>query len=276
MGLPRRLSPTAKEPILKRCLQVIVAEPEESRFLRDRISCRRRIRHTATEQECIDLGYAGAGDVMLIDLDALGFADPEIIGRIRFVSRNTFPILGIASRGLRHPDNWLRAGLATILPKDSLTPFALDRTLRHWVKHHRLKVRLFDANRRALRWWDDLVTALDEMRLRMEKSSDSLEAYLTLLDAGEGDIPSLRRSTIANARKQVAEIHHLAEELDVAARTIQLEGIEKSHAQRKKPDGRSPFSMEALMDAAVEEERGRLFDPPAASTDREEHRRYGT
>lgn len=261
---------------MKRCMQVIVAEPEGSRFLRDRIHGRRRIRHAATEQECIDLGYAGAGDVMVIDLDGLRVSDPEIIERIRFVARNSFPILGVASRGFSKPDAWLRSGLGAILPKDNLTPFVLDRTLRHWVKHHRLKVRLFDANRRALRWWDDLVSALDEMRLRMEKSSDALEAYLTLLEAGEGEIPSLRRTTLTNAHKQVAEINQLADELDVAARTIQLEGIEKSHAQGKRRGERNPFSMEALMDAAVEEERSRLFDPPAASADREEHRRYGT
>jgi hypothetical protein len=260
---------------VKRFLQVLVAEPESSRRIRDLIPARRKIRYAATEQECLDLAYAGAGDVMVVDLEGPNFADPEFISRVRFVSRSSFPILGIVSTQVSEPEKWLQCGLAQLLYRETLKPFVLDRCLRHWVKHQRLQMRLFDANRRALGWWKDLVNALDEVRYRMEKNADSLEAYLTLLETGESEIPSLRRRTVANARKQVAEINHLAQELDVAARTIQLEGIEKSKQQPRRGRG-TLFSAESLIETALKEERNRSIDPPAPSRDSEEHKRFGT
>lgn len=259
---------------MKRPLQVLVAESQESRFLRDSIPSRRRIRHAATEQECLDLAYAGAGDVMLLDIEDPVFSGPDFVSRVRFVSRNSFPVLGVASHKVDEPDKWLRAGLAEILFRETLTPFLLDRALRHWVKHQRMQARLYDANRRALRWWKELVLALDEVRLRMEKGTDSLEAYLTLLETGEGEDRSFRRRAIGNARKQVAEIGQLAQELDVAARTIELEGIEKSKSQPRKSRG-TLFTAESLIESALEEERNRSLDPPA-SRDPKEQRRYGT
>ncbi len=259
---------------MKRCLQVLVAESEERRSLRDLVSPRRRIRHAATEQECVDLGYAGAGDVMLVDMDDPSFDDPDFVSRVRFVSRSAFPILGVTRRPPSSAEKWLKCGMAEVLHLESLTPYLLDRKLRHWVKHQRLQLRLYDANRRALRWWKDLVGALDEVRLRLEKTSHSLEAYLTLLEAGEGEIPSLRRNTVGRARKQIGEINELAAELDVAARTIQLEGIERSRSaqgRRREPI----FTEAALAEGAREEERRKQFDPPMTrGTHRE--RRYGT
>lgn len=260
--------------VVKRHLLVLIGESERSRFLRDLITPRRRIRHVAREQECLDLAYSGTGDVMLLDIEDASFSDSEFISRIRFVSRNAFPILGVASLHLKEPEKWLRAGLSEILYREMLTPFLLDRALRHWVKHHRLQMRLFDANRRALGWWKHLVSALDEVRTRMEKNVDSLDAYLTLLGAGEGEIPSLRRQTLSNACKQVAEISHLAQELDVAARTIQLEGMEKTKRQPSKP-GSGLFTASALIESALADERNCLIDPPT-SYDPEEHKRYGT
>jgi len=259
---------------VKRCLQVVVAESEDSRFIRGLIPRRRRIRHVATEQECLDLAYTGAGDVMLLDMEDPSFSEPEFVSRIRFVSRSSFPILGIGSGQLIESERWLRAGMAEILYRDMLTPFLLDRALRHWVKHHRLKHRLFEANRRALTWWKDLVAVLDEVRLRMEKSGDSMDAFLTLLDAEENQHPALRHKTIRNARQQLVELSHLAQELDVAARTIQLEGIERSKDQPRRAQ-RTLFSAESLVESAAQEERSRSLDPPT-SRGPEEQRRYGT
>lgn len=259
---------------MKRMLQVLVAESEESRFLRERVPRRRRIRHVATEQECLDLAHAGAGDVMLVDIEDRAFCDPDFVSRVRFVSRSAFPILGVASHELKKPERWMRCGMSDLIYRENATPFNIDRALRHWVKYQRLQLRVYDANRRALRWWKDLVTALDEVRLRMEKGVDSLEAYLTLLEAGEGDVPSLRHRTVDNARKQVAELSQLAQDLDVAARTIQVEGIEKSKEQPRRARG-GLFTAESLIESALEEERSRSIDPPVSRYP-EEHRRYGT
>jgi hypothetical protein len=248
---------------MKRCLQVLVAESEQSRSLRDMVSRRRRVRHAATEQECLDLGYAGAGDVMLVDIDEPRFSDPDFISRVRFVSRSAFPILGVTSRSNGEVERWFRCGLADVLQREALTPYLLDLKLRHWVKHQRLQLRLFDANRRALKWWKDLVSALDEVRVRLEKTSDALDAYLGLIEAGEGEDPGFRRSTVAQARKQTAGISQLATELDVAARTIQLEGIERSRAQKGRSE-RPIFTEESLAESAQDEESRNQLDPPAS------------
>ncbi len=222
----------------------------------------------------MDLGYAGAGDVMLIDLRDPIYADPDFISRMRFVSRSAFPILGVVSQDQGDLNRFLRAGISEVLIRETLTPYLLDRAVRHWVKFQRLQIRLFEANRRALQWWKDLVSALDEIRHRMEKGTDSLEAYLTLLETGEGEVPSLRRRIVGNARKQVAEISELAQELDVAARTIQLEGIEKTKQQPRRTRG-ALFTAESLVEAALDEERNRSIDP---SPTRDTHggQRYGT
>ena len=264
---------TSKGDTVKRCLQVIVAESEDSRFIRSLVPRRRRIRHVAGEQECLDLAYAGGGDIMLLDMVDPAFAEPEFVSRLRFVSRSAFPIVGIAPSAVAEPDRWLRAGMAEILYRDMLTPFLLDRAVRHWVKHHRLKHRLFEANRRALTWWKDLVSVLDEVRLRLEKGGDSLDAYLTLLDAKEEQHPSLRRKTIEHARQQLSELDQLAQELDVAARTIQLEGIERSKDQPRSAQ-KTLFSAESLVESAVEEERSRSLDPPSSRGS--EYPRFGT
>jgi len=259
---------------LKRSLQVLVAESEQSRSLRDMVSPRRRVRHAATEQECLDLGYAGAGDVMLVDIDDRCFSDPDFVSRVRFVSRSAFPILGVTNRPNGEIERWVKCGLAEVLQRQTLTPYLLDRKLRHWVKHHRQQLRLYDANRRALKWWKDLVSALDEVRGRLEKTSDALDAYLGLLDSGDGEEPSFRRSTISQARKQIAALSQLATELDVAARTIQLEGIQRSRSQKSRSD-RPIFTEDSLAESAnVDEARHRL-DPPAARSPHQ-HRRTGT
>jgi hypothetical protein len=259
---------------VKRMLQVLIAEPETSRFLRDKIRKRRRIRFAATEQECLDLGYAGAGDIMLVDLDGPFGCDSDFVTRLRFISRSTFPIIGIASAEFKDNDKWLRSGLAEILPKENLTPFTLDRHIRHWVKHQRLQMRLQDANRRALHWWSDLVAALDQIRQRMEKNGDALNAYLTLLESNEGEVHSMRRQTVALARKQLVEISQLGRDMDVAARTIQLEGLEKSKDQPRQARGKM-FTPESVVDAAIEEERSWSIDP-GVSRHPDENRRYGT
>ena len=260
--------------VLKRILQVLIAEPESSKFLRGMIKKRRRIRYAANEQECLDLGYAGAGDVMLMDLEGEMGCDPDFATRLRFISRSSFPIIGVASPNFKDTDSWLRAGLAEVIYKDRLTPFSLDRTIRHWVRHQRLQIRLSDANRRALHWWGDLVSALDQMRQRMEKTSSSLNAYLSLLEAAEGEIPSLRQQTVANARKQLAEIDQLGQDMDVAARTIQLEGIEKSKDQPTQ-GRRKVFTTESFVTSALKEEQRWSIDR-SKSPDSEEKRRYGT
>ncbi len=259
---------------MKRILQVLIAEPDGSTFLRDMIKKRRRIRYAANEQECLDLGYAGAGDVLLIDLEGEMGTDPDFATRLRFISRSSFPIIGLAPANFATTDQWLRSGVAEVLFKDNLTPFILDRTIRHWVKHQRLQMRLHDANRRALHWWGDLVSALDQMRQRLEKNSDSLNAYLSLLEAGDGDIPSLRKQTVENARKQLAEINQLSRDMDVADRTIQLEGIEKSKEVPSQA-GKKVFTTESFAESAMEAGRSRSIDPPS-SRDSEENRRYGT
>lgn len=211
---------------------------------------------------------------MLVDLDGeLGY-DSDFVTRLRFISRSSFPIIGVASANFKDKDIWLRSGLAEILPKESLTPFVLDRHIRHWVKHQRLLIRLHDANRRALHWWSDLVSALDQIRHRMEKSSDSLNAYLTLLESSEGEVPSMRRQTVDLARKQLVEINQLSQEMDVAARTIQLQGIEKSKEQPRQSQGKI-FTAESLIESAVEEERGWSIGP-GGSSGSDENRRYGT
>ena len=261
---------------MKRCLQILVAESEHSQSLRGMITPRRRVRHVATEQECLDLGYAGAGDVMLVDIDDPRFSDPDFVSRVRFVSRSAFPILGVTSHPDRDAERWMKCGLAEVLPRESLTPYLLDRKLRHWVKHQRLQLRLYDANRRALKWWKDLVSALDEVRVRLEKNSDALEAYLRLLEAGEGEDPSFRRATVGQARKQIEEVSQLATELDVAARTIQLEGIERSREQKGRAD-RPIFTADSLAELAQDEELHRQLDPPATrSSHPHPHRRTGT
>jgi hypothetical protein len=259
---------------LKRCLQVLVAESEQARFLRDMISPRRRVRHAATEQECLDLGYAGAGDVMLVDIDDPRFSDPDFVSRVRFVSRSAFPILGVTGRPNGEIERWVKCGLAEVLQRETLTPYLLDLKLRHWVKHNRLQLRLYDANRRALKWWKDLVSALDEVRGRLEKTSDGLEAYLSLLESGDGEEASFRRSTVSQARKQVAAISQLATELDVAARTIQLEGIERSRTQKGRTD-RPIFTEDSLAESAQGDENRNQLDPPTARSPHHQ-RRTGT
>ncbi|MCK4412223.1 MAG: hypothetical protein KAY32_01635 [Candidatus Eisenbacteria sp.] len=261
---------------MKRMLNILVAEPAGSQAIRKQIYHRRRIRLAASEQECMDLAYAGSADVMVIDLEASAFSDPDFITRVRFVSRNAFPIIGISSREKAEGEKWTRSGLSELLFWESLTPYRLDRVMRHWVRFRRMQRRLFDADRRALQWWKNLVDALDEVRHRMERCGDSLDAFLGLLDGGEGEVPELRGKHIAGARQQLAELNHIAADLDVAARTIQLRGLERS--QREAQCRRPVIKPEAWLEAGEEEEVGErsIDQPPFVRGSEDQQRRYGT
>jgi hypothetical protein len=223
---------------VKRTLHVLVAESERAAALRGLVAPHRRIRHAATEQECLDLACAGAGDVMIINLDDTVFRDPELPSRIRFLARNAFPVLGVGTRGRVDSEAWIRGGLAEVLYRDELDEARLDRALCHWARHRRMQRRLHAADRRALQWWQDLVAALDEVRGRLERSSDALDAFLTLLDDGGASAAAQRQPHVLQARKQLAELNQIAADLDIAARTIQLKGLERRQrrAQRVEPD----------------------------------------
>jgi len=258
----------------KRVLQVLVAEPVDSHGLRDMVPSHRRIRHAATAQECLDLAYAGSADVMLIDLDAADFVDPSFVARVHSASRHAFPIIGVVSRDPEQPDRWFRHGLSDLLPWEGLTPYRLDRAMRHWVKFQRTQHRLFDAERRALQWWKDLVEALDEVRRRVECGCDSLEAFLSLLEGEDGQSREQRQQVIWQARKQVAELNQINADLDFAARVIQLKGLQRSRRQAlTRPPAVRP---EAWFDhAEPEEDADRSIDrPPLHGEETEE--RYGT
>jgi len=260
---------------LKNLLHVLVAESPRQRFLRERILPRRRIRLAGSAQECIDLAHAGSADVMVVDLDNREFSDPDFIRRVRFASRGAFPILGVAARDRVAGERWSRRGLSDLLVREDLTAERLDRALRHWVRYRRLQRRVFDADRRALAWWKNLVDALDEVRRRLEQGSDALNAYLGLLEGGEGGVEDLRRRHVAAARRQVNGLERIAADLDVAARTIQLRGLERSEreARCRRPAVRPE---EWLADADEDEAGVRSIDRPHPGDAETEQRRFGT
>ncbi len=263
------------EASLKRILNILIAEPESSQRLRKLILQGRRIRYAGSEQECLDLAYAGSADILLLDLDDARIADPDFVSRVRFVSRHAFPILGVSARREAHAERWFRNGLSDLLTWDGLTPYRLDRSIRHWVRFHRMQRRLFDADRRALQWWKDLVQALDEVRQRLERSCDALDAFLNLLEGSDGEVPALREQRLLLARKQVAELNQVSADLDFAARVIQLKGFERSrkethvHRPAVKPD-------EWLADGEEGEPGERSIDPGHGRDSHNEERRYGT
>ena len=259
----------------KRVLQVLVAERSDSCALRTLILGTRRIRHAATEQECLDLAYAGSADVLLIDLDDETFADPAFLSRARCVSRHAFPIVAVASRQLAHPERWFREGLSELVAREGLTPYRLDRVLRHWVKFHRTQRRLFDAERRALQWWKDLVDALDEVRRRMEHGGDALEAYLVMLEGREGESPDRRQQVLRQAHKQVAELNQITADLDFAARVIQLKGLQRSRREAlTRPPAVRPEEWFDRTEAGDDADRS-IDRPPVHGAESEE-RHYGT
>jgi hypothetical protein len=259
----------------KRVLHILVAEPQASRALRELIPTHRRIRHAATAQECLDLAYAGSADVMVIDLDNAAFADPAFLAQVRSVSRRAFPIVAVASRRLRRPERWFRQGLSELVSWEGLTAYRLDRTLRHWVKFHRTQRRLFDAERRAMQWWKDLVEALDEVRGRTERGCDALEAFLGLLEGSDGETRERRQQAIWQARKQVAELNQINGDLDFAARVIQMRGLQRTrrqaltHTPAVRPE-------EWFEKTELEENGDRCIDRPPVGGGEPEERRYGT
>jgi len=230
----------------------------------------------------MDLAYGAAADVMLLVIDEGEFGDPELPSRLRFVSRNAFPILGIAPRNLPTRREWLRGGLHAILAREDLHPNELDRTLRHWVRYRRMQRRLYAADRRALQWWKDLIEALDEVRGRLERGTDSIDAFVGLLD-GPAELPAARRRRyLDQVRSHLAEMSQIATDLDVAARTIQLKGLERS--ERNARTHRPALSPEDWLTGIVLEEgeeraanaSGDPVDDPAADDSQEGHRRFGS
>lgn len=259
----------------KRVLQVLVAEPVGRQGLRELVPVHRRIRPAATPQECLDLAYPGSADVMLVDLDDAGFADPAFIARVHSTSRNAFPIIGVVSRRPQRPERWFGQGLSDLLPREGLTAYRLDRVLRHWVKFQRTQRRLFEAERRALQWWKDLVDALDEVRRRTESGCDALEAFLGLLEGDDGETRERRQQVIWQARKQVAELNQINADIDFAARVIQLKGLQRSRRQAlTHPPAVRP---EAWFDhSETEDDADRCIDRPPVHGEESEERRYGT
>ena len=256
---------------MKRTLHVLVAESERAAALRGLVAPHRRIRHAATEQECLDLACAGAGDVMIINLDDTAFRDPELPSRIRFLARNAFPVLGVGTRGRVDAEAWMRGGLADLLYRDELDAARLDRVLCHWARHRRMQRRVHAADRRALQWWHDLVAALDEVRGRLELSSDALEAFLTLMENSDIDASARRQPHLLQARKRLAELNQIVADLDIAARTIQLKGLERRQRRALHVEA----DAQAWLGKPWDEEDDRQ---PGASADGEpEHgRRFGT
>lgn len=262
----QRAQPGCASP--KRILRVLVAESAGNRSLQGMIRRSRGIRHAATEQECMDLAYAAAVDVMLIDLDDAIFLDPEFIGRVRFVSRSAFPILGVASRRPPECGAWFRSGLADLLVREGLTPALLDRTLRHWIKHYRMRRRLHRADRLALQWWKNLVDALDEVRGRLLRHLDSLGAFLSLLDGADGEIPEMRARYLDQARKQMAEMGQITADLEQAARTIRSKGIERSMEENLA--GKRVMLPEGWLHSPPDrEEAEHRIDPPRTRSSKE-------
>lgn len=257
---------------MRRSLHVLVAESERNEALRRLVVPERRIRHAANEQECLDLATAGAADVMLINLDDVAFDDPELPSRVRFLSRNAFPVLGVGTRGRVDAEAWIRGGLQDVLFWEEINPHRLDRCLIHWVSHRRLRRRVRAADRRALQWWSDLVAALDEVRGRLEQCSDALDAFLVRLEGSDADLAAQRQQSVLQARKQLAELNQIASDLDIAARTIQLKGYERRRRQAQRAAASGAETSQRPWD---EEDRASgeapSFDPP-----RDEKRRFGT
>lgn len=256
---------------MKRTLHVLVAESERAAALRGLIPPQRRIRHAATEQECLDLACAGAGDVMVINLDDTAFRDPELPSRIRFLARNAFPVLGVGTRGRVDAGAWIRGGLAEVLYRDELDATRLDRVLCHWAQHRRMQRRVHAADRRALQWWHDLVAALDEVRGRLEQSSDALEAFLTLLEHRDSDSPARRQQHLLQARKQLAEFNQIVADLDIAARTIQLKGLERRRHRAQRVEQGAQAGLGKPWDEEDERKPGTSEDEKP-----EPGRRFGT
>ena len=262
--------------ILRKLLHILVAEPPDTQSIRRQILSRRRVRLAGSEQECLDLAYAGSADAMIVDLDEKTFADPDFIRRLQCASRNAFPILGVVSRARAAGERWSRNGLAELLIREDLTPERLDRVLRHWIRYRRMQRRLCEAERRALGWWKNLVDALDEVRHRLEGCSDSMDAFLGLLEDGDGDVPELRRKNVACARQQIAELSQIIADLDVAARTIQLRGLERSEREaRCRRPGIRPEAWLSEEEADGAGERS-IDGPPHVRDSENPQRRFGT
>ncbi len=214
---------------MKRRFQILLAEPGERGRLRRLIRGRRLVRHARNQQECLDYAFAASADVVLLDGDSEPFGSPQFVSRLRFVSRNAFPILVARSNPSENSKDWLEAGAAELIDPSCLDALLLDRLLRHWAKHYRLRRRLFDADRRANQWWHDLVEALDEVRQRIEREHDSIEAFVNLLDQG-GSPTEERERYLDQIRKHLASLLGLTSELETASKTIRRKGARRALA----------------------------------------------
>jgi hypothetical protein len=208
--------------------RVLIAEPLDRQALRRLVRPPWRLRLAATQQECADLAYAQAADVMIVDLDYPEFDSPEFIGRVRFVARNAFPILGISRRPSRRREAWFDQGLSDLLGRGGLSAVLLNHKMRHWVRHFRMRTRLQRADSRALEWWCSLADGLAELRTHLIEGLDGAEAYLGLLAGGEGALAERRTDLLTQADAQLAEIRRTAEQLSSAASLIRRKGIARS------------------------------------------------
>jgi len=261
---------------VKQPLHILIAERTREAGIREMLPPRRRVHLATNEQECLDLAFAGSADAMIVDLDQREFGQPEFLRRVRFVSRDAFPILGIFHRSHGRADRWAGCGLADTIAREDLDAARLDRVVRHWVRYRRMRRRLCDADRRALAWWKNLVDALDEVRRRLESGADSLDAYLGLLESADADLADLRRKHVTGARQQVAELNRISADLDIAARTIQLRGYERStrEARCRKPAIRPEDWLATEPEDALAEH---TVDRPPHERDSEwGNERYGT
>lgn len=242
---------------------MLLAEKSRGRISR-LIPARVQVRRGEDEQACLDLAYAGAADVMLLDLDADEFADPAFITRVRFISRCAFPLIGVTKAITPRIERLLLEGLADAVPRAGLTPVSLERRLRHWAAHHRLRIRLQHADRQSLEWWRNLIEGLDEVRGRITAGIDSTEAFLALIDGLDGARCDLRRRHLDQARKRMAEMRQIAADLEHAAQIIRRKGIARS--KRDNLAGRQVLLPEGwTRTARAKHETPQWLDPPGAS-----------
>ncbi|MBD3235654.1 MAG: hypothetical protein GF330_03005, partial [Candidatus Eisenbacteria bacterium] len=162
-----RLSIPPRGASLRPRPRVLIAEPLDRQGLRRLVRASWQVRLAATQQEAADLAYVHAADVMIADLDAPEFDSPEFIGRVRFVARNAFPVLGITRRPSRRRDAWFRQGLSDLLPREGLSSILLEHKLQHWVRYYRMRVRLHRADLRVLEWWRSLADGLTEIHTQL-------------------------------------------------------------------------------------------------------------
>lgn len=244
-------------------LRVLIAEPEDRRALRRLARPPWHLRIAATQQESADLAYANAADVMIVDLDAPEFDSPEFIGRVRFVARNAFPILGITRHPSRRREAWFQQGLSDLLGRDGLSAALLDHKMRHWVRHHRMRARLHRADHQALEWWRSLADGLAEIRTQLIERLDGAEAHLALLAGRDGESAERRAELLGRADVQLAEIRQMADQLSRAAGRIRSKGVARS--RRDNLAGKRVLLPEGwLRHATRREESERWVDPPRA------------